>query len=150
MLRAVAGSEDASTKSTNETSVTLKNAGNLLGGGITRVLSPDSGAPTHLSNAGGQWIQLKATANNIADAQIHFIAIVVGTLLHLILTNNLTTGCAVDASVGANTDLSKDDMDFEFSEVRMNVGNVETPSGYLDARISKVKSGKMNFVSFAH
>ena len=41
-------------------------------------------------------------------------------------------------------------MDFELSEVRMNVGNVERPGGYLDAIISKVKSGKMNFDIFAY
>ena len=136
------------TVANNTNVVVLKNAGDLLGGGINRVLSPDSAAPTHLFNV-GQWIQLKTTANNIADAQIQSIAIV-GNRVQLTLESILTTGCAVDASVWVNTDSSKDDMDFELSEVRMNVGNVETPGGYLDAIISKVKSGKMNFDIFSY
>ena len=137
------------TVANNTNVVVLKNAGDLLGGGINRVLSPDSAAPTHLFNV-GQWIQLKTTANNIADAQIQSVAVVTdangSNRVQLTLASNLVTGCAVDASVWVNTDSSKDDMDFELSEVRMNVGNVET----LDAIVSKVKSGKMNFDIFSY
>ena len=75
------------TVANNTNVVVLKNAGDLLGGGINRVLSPDSAAPTHLFNV-GQWIQLKTTANNIADAQIQSIAIV-GNRVQLILASNL-------------------------------------------------------------
>ena len=108
----------------NTNVVVFKNAGDLLGGGINRVLSPDSAAPTHLFNV-GQWIQLKTTANNIADAQIQSVAVVTdangSNRVQLTLASNLVTGCAVDASVWVNTDSSKDDMDFELCEVRMNV-----------------------------
>ena len=139
------------TVANNTNVVVLKNADDLLGADITRVLSPNNAAPTHLFNV-GQWIKLKTTAaapNDKADAQIQSIAIV-GNRVQLTLASNLTTGCAVDASVWVNTDSSKDDMDYELSEVRMNVGNVETPGGYLDAIISKVKSGKMNFDIFSY
>ena len=139
------------TVANNTNVVVLKNTADLLGADITRVLSPNSGSPTHLFTV-GQWIMLKTTAaapNDNVEAQISAIDIV-GNRIQLTLANNLTTGCAVDASVWVNTDSSRDDMDFELSEVRMNVGNVETPGGYLDAIISKVKSGKMNFDIFSY
>ena len=41
-------------------------------------------------------------------------------------------------------------MGFELTAVRMNVGNVETPGGYLENIISKVKSGKYNFDIFSY
>lgn len=131
--------------------VVLKKATDLIGGGISRVLSPDNAAPPHLFSA-GQWIKLKTTANapnDIADAQIKSVAIV-GNRVQLTLESNLVTGCAVDAAVWVNTDSSKDDMGFELTSVRMNVGNVETPGGYLENIVSKVKSGKFNFDIFSY
>ena len=139
------------TVANNTNVVVLKKATDLLGGGITRVLSPDNAAPPHLFSA-GQWIKLKTTAaapKDVADAQVKSVAIV-GNRVQLTLESNLVTGCAVDASVWVNTDSSKDDMGFELTAVRMNVGNVETPGGYLENIISKVKSGKYNFDIFSY
>ena len=133
-----------------DTEVTLKNAADLLGADVNAVLSPDSTAPTHLFNV-GQWIYIKNNAGNSVNLERQIASIEVeNNRVKLTLTEGVTAGADVDAPVWINTDSSRDDMDFELSEVRMNVGTVQTPSGYLDTIISKVKSGKMNFDIFSY
>ena len=61
------------------------------------------------------------------------------------IPDGVDDGAVEDASLWVNTDSFRDDMDYELSEIRMNVGNVETPPGYLDSIISKVKGGKFIF-----
>ena len=132
----------------NGDEVTLKNASDLLGADVTAVLSPNSAAPTHLFNV-DQWVYVKDANGDDQERQITTIEID-GNRVKLTLSSAIVAGADVDAPVWINTDSSRDDMDFELSEVRMNVGNVETPGGYLDAIISKVKSGKMNFDIFSY
>ena len=91
---------------------------------------------------------MRATPKNNAgnpenlERQITAIALTGDNRVELTFSEGVDDGAIVDAAVWVNTDSSRDDMNFELSEVRMNVGTVETPPGYLDTIISKVKGGK--------
>ena len=122
----------------NQTEIVLKNADDLLLAGHTRILSPANANPTHLFQ-NGQWIYVQELGGQPSECQISTVE-VDNNRIKLTLTANVPVALSEDASVWVNTDASHDDMNFELSEVRMNVGTVDPPPGYLEALISKVNS----------
>ena len=123
--------------------IVLKNADDLLQADHTRILSPNSASPTHLFQ-NGQWLKVQDIGGQPVSYQLSTVE-VENNRLKLTLASSLAGAIAEDASVWVDDSVSHDDMNFELSEVKMNVGTVDPPPGYLEHLISKVNGGKFKF-----
>ena len=121
----------------------LKNTDDLLLADHTRILSPKSASPTHLFQ-NGQWLKVQDVGGQPVSYQLSTVE-VEDNRLKLTLASNLAGAIVEDASVWVDDSVTHDDMNFELSEVKMNVGTVDPPPGYLEQLISKVNGGKFKF-----
>ena len=125
--------------------IVLKNADDLLQADHTRILSPNSASPTHLFQ-NGQWLYVQDVAPGAQPVAYQLNTVEVeNNRLKLTLASNLAGALAEDAAVWINDSAAYNDMNFELSEVKMNVGTVDPPPGYLEQLISKVNGGSFKF-----
>ena len=135
--------------------LTLRCTLDNLQAGNNRVLSPNVEKPAHLFVV-GQTIQVDTAQAEQEEFTVNAVDIVKTTVdsvdqyrIKLTLSGNLVNNAADRANVNIKLDTdsgSKDQgLNFEFSQVRMNVGFVQPPPKYLQSVVKQIEAGKMNF-----
>tara|TARA_Y100000114_G_scaffold88930_1_gene82439 strand:+ start:8167 stop:9789 length:1623 start_codon:yes stop_codon:yes gene_type:complete len=139
---------------TNE--LTLKNTSGDLQAGQNAILSADVEKPAHLFVI-GQTLQIQTNDEDNPEEHVLSAVDIVTSVVDNKNTYNikltLATNLAQNApdfgycNIKLDTDSGSKDqgLNFEFSQIRMNVGFVQPPPKYLQSVIKQIEAGKMNF-----
>ncbi len=124
--------------------ISLKHTADTMIEGVKRVLSANLANPAHVFQV-GQYVYVKNTNGDEESHQIKSISMGEKNNIQLTFEESLSENVDEDAYVYVSTDAAHKDADYDLSNLRMNVGLVQPPPGYLDSIAKKIQKNQFSF-----